>query len=113
MAQDLCINNSPATIVTFWGSVYGMNDVTHLGLYDIPMMSNIPNLVYLAPTTKEEYLAMLDWSIEQNEHPVAIRLPGGAVLSDGKTVTKDFSKLNKYEVTQEGSKVAIIGLGTF
>ena len=113
MAQDLCINNSPATIVTFWGSIYGMNDVTHLGLYDIPMMANIPNLVYLAPTTKEEYLAMLDWSIEQNEHPVAIRLPGGAVLSNGKTVTKDFSKLNKYEVTQEGSNVAIIGLGTF
>ena len=113
LAQDLCINNSPATIVTFFGSVYGMNDVTHLGLYDIPMMANIPNLVYLAPTTREEYLAMLDWSIEQNEHPVAIRLPGGAVLSDGNTVTKDFSKLNKYEVTQEGSKVAIIGLGTF
>ena len=113
LAQDLCINNSPATIVTFWGSIYGMNDVTHLGLYDIPMMANIPNLVYLAPTTKEEYLAMLDWSIEQNEHPVAIRLPGGAVLSDGKTVTKDFSKLNKYEVTQKGSKVSIIGLGTF
>ena len=113
LAQDLCINNSPATIVTFWGSVYGMNDVTHLGLYDIPMMANIPNLVYLAPTTKEEYLAMLDWSIKQNEHPVAIRLPGGAVLSNGKTVTKDFSKLNKYEVTQEGGNVAIIGLGTF
>lgn len=71
IAQDLCINNSPATIVTFCGTVYGMNDVTHLGLYDIPMMANIPNLVYLAPTTKEEYLAMLDWSIEQNEYPVA------------------------------------------
>ena len=113
IAQDLCINNSPATIVTFMGSVYGMNDVTHLGLYDIPMMANIPNLVYLAPTTKEEYLAMLDWSVEQTEHPVAIRLPGGAVVSDGKEVTKDFSKLNKYEVTQEGKKVAVIGLGTF
>ena len=113
IAQDLCINNSPATIVTFWGSVYGMNDVTHLGLYDIPMMANIPNLIYLAPTTKEEYLAMLEWSVEQNEYPVAIRLPGGAVVSDGKEVTKDFSKLNKYEVTQEGKKVAVIGLGTF
>lgn len=113
IAQDLCINNSPATIVTFWGSVYGMNDVTHLGLYDIPMMANIPNLVYLAPTTKEEYLAMLDWSVEQNEYPVAIKLPGGAVVSDGKEVTKDFSKLNRYEVTQEGKKVAVIGLGTF
>ena len=93
--------------------VYGMNDITHLGLQDIPMMSNIPNLVYLAPTTKEEYLAMLDWSIDQDQYPVAIKLPGGEMISDGKEVTKDFSQLNKYEVTQKGSKVAIIGLGTF
>lgn len=113
ISQDICINNSPATIVTFSGSVYGMNDVTHLGLYDIPMLSNIPNLVYLAPTTKEEYLAMLDWSIEQTEHPVAIKLPGGEMVSDGKQITKDFSALNKYEMTQQGKKVAFIGLGTF
>ncbi|CZT56918.1 1-deoxy-D-xylulose-5-phosphate synthase [Eubacteriaceae bacterium CHKCI005] len=113
LSQDLCINNSPATIVTFAGSVYGMNDVTHLGIYDIPMMANIPNLVYLAPTTKEEYLAMLEWSLEQTEHPVAIRLPGGVMASDGKAVTKDFSELDRYEITQKGSKVAVIGLGTF
>lgn len=113
IAQDLCINNNAATIVTFWGTVYGMNDVTHLGLYDIPMMANIPNLVYLAPATKEEYLAMLDWSLEQTDHPVAIRLPGGPVISDGRKVTKDFSDLNQYEITQKGSRVAIVGLGTF
>lgn len=113
LSQDLCINNSPATILVFAASVYGMNDVTHLGIYDMPMISNIPNLVYLAPTTKEEYLAMVEWSIAQKEHPVAIRVPGGAVISDGKTVTKDFGKLNQYEVTQKGSKVAILALGTF
>lgn len=112
LSQDLCINNSPATILVYWASVYGMNDVTHLGIYDIPMMSNIPNLVYLAPTTKEEYLAMLDWSIEQNDHPVAIRVPI-SVVSNGKKVTKDFSKLNEYEVTQNGSKIAIVALGSF
>lgn len=113
ISQDMCINNSPATIVTFWGSIYGMNDVTHVGLQDIPMLSGIPNLVYLAPTTKEDYLAMLDWSIEQNEHPVAIKLPGGAMVSDGSTVSKDFGCLNKYEMTKKGSRVAILGLGTF
>lgn len=113
ISQDLCINNSPATIVTFAGSVYGMNDVTHLGLQDIPMLSNIPNLVYLAPTTKEEYMAMLDWSVEQMDHPVAIKLPGGPMISDGRTVTKDFGQLNRYEVTQQGSRVAVIGLGGF
>ena len=113
LTQDLCINNNPATIVVFAGSVYGMNDVTHLGLQDIPMLTSIPGLVYLAPTTKEEYLAMLDWSVEQTEHPVAIKLPGAVMVSDGKAVTKDFSQLNKYEVTKKESKIAVIGAGTF
>lgn len=113
LTQDLCINNNPATIVVFAGSVYGMNDVTHLGLQDIPMLTSIPGLVYLAPTTKEEYLAMLDWSVEQTEHPVAIKLLGAAMVSDGKAVTKNFSQLNKYEVTKKGSKIAVIGAGTF
>lgn len=113
LSQDLCINSNSATIVVFAASVFGMNDVTHLGIYDIPMMSNIPNLVYLAPVTREEYLAMLDFAMNQTEYPVAIRVPGGALISDGKTVTKDYSKLNQYEVTKKGSKVAIIALGGF
>ena len=113
VSQDVCINNSPITMVIYQGSVYGMNDVTHLGFQDIPMLSNIPNLVYLAPATKEEYLAMLDWSMEQTSYPVAIKLPGGPMISDGSRVTKDFGRLNRYEVAQTGEKIAIIGLGTF
>lgn len=112
LSQDLCVNSNAATILVFAASVYGMNDVTHLGIYDIPMMANIPNLVYLAPTTKEEYMAMLDWSVEQKKYPVAIRVPM-TVVSSGKPCTKDFAKLNTYEVTQKGSRVAVIGLGNF
>lgn len=113
ISQDLCIDRNPATIVVYTGSVFGMTDVTHLGLQDISMLSNIPGLVYLAPTTKEEYLSMLDWSVEQKEMPVAIKLPGGDMISDGREVTKDWSQLNTYEVTEKGSKIALIGLGTF
>lgn len=113
LSQDLCINNSPATIIVAWGSVYGMNDVTHLGLYDIPMMSGIPNLVYLAPTSREEYLAMLDWSIDQTDLPVAIRMPGGPLISTGEAVNPDFSRLNEYQVAHRGAKVALLGLGSF
>ena len=113
LSQDVCINNNPCTVIVFAASVFGMNDVTHLGIYDIPMMSNIPNLVYLAPTTKEEYLAMLDWSTEQREHPVAIRIPCCDFISTGEKVTKDFSVLNKYEIKEQGTDVAFIGLGTF
>ena len=113
LSQDLCVNNNPATILVNTASVYGMNDVTHLGLYDIAMMSNIPNLVYLAPTSKEEYFAMLDWSIEQDKYPVAIRIPCNGVISDNRKVQKDYSNLNKYKIERQGNKVAVIALGDF
>lgn len=113
ITQDVCINGNAVTFAVFAGSVYGMNDVTHLGLQDIPMLNSIPGLVYLAPVTKEDYIAMLDWSLTQNEYPVAIKVPGGRMISTGTPVTKDFSKLDTYEITKKGSRVAILGLGTF
>ena len=113
ITQDVCINGNAVTFAVFAGSVYGMNDVTHLGLQDIPMLNSIPGLVYLAPVTKEDYVAMLDWSLTQNEYPVAIKVPGGSMISTGMPVTKDFGTLNKYEITKKGNTVAIIGLGTF
>ena len=113
ITQDVCINGNAVTFAVFAGSVYGMNDVTHLGLQDIPMLNSIPGLVYLAPVTKEDYIAMLDWSLTQNAYPVAIKVPGGRMVSTGTPVTKDFSKLGTYEVTKRGIRVAILGLGTF
>ena len=113
LSQDLCINKNPAVILVFAASVYGMNDVTHLGLFDIPMMSNIPNLVYLAPTCKEEYFKMLNFAMTQKENPVAIRVPGMGVVSRGIEDNTDYSKLNKFEVTKKGKDVAIIALGDF
>lgn len=113
LSQDLCINNNPATILVNTGSVYGMNDVTHLGIFDIPLISNIPNMVYLAPTNKQEYFAMLDWSIEQTSHPVAVRIPGNGVISDFRKVDSDYSNLNTYKVEKAGSQVAIIAAGDF
>lgn len=113
ISQDLCINNNPAVILVTLASVYGMNDVTHLGLYDIGMMSNIPNLVYLAPTCKEEYFAMLKWSMNQQDHPVAIRIPAMGVINSGNEDNTDYSELNKYQVTKQGKDVAVIALGDF
>ena len=111
ISQDLCINNNPMTFLVFSGSAYGMTDVTHLGLYDIAMIGNIPNLVYLSPTCKEEYFAMLKWSMEQKEHPVAIRVPARGVVTKGAIDATDYSKLNQYQVTKTGKDVAIIAAG--
>ena len=112
LSQDLALNNSPATILVYWGGISSA-DCTHLGLFDIPLICNIPNIVYLAPTCKEEYLKMLDWSVEQNEHPVAIRVPSANYITSGVKDTTDYSILNKYKLVERGSKIAIIGLGDF
>lgn len=112
LSQDLAINNNPALIMVYWGGISG-SDVTHLGVFDIPLISNIPNIVYLAPTNKEEYIAMMEWGIEQKNHPVVIRVPNANVISTGVKVEANFDKLNVYEKTIDGSEVAIIGLGSF
>lgn len=113
LSQDLCIDSNPATMLILNGSVFGMKDVTHLGFFDIPMIANIPNMVYLAPTSKEEYLSMLDWSIEQDKYPVSIKVPGNGVYTTGDKVDTEYSNQSKYQITQKGSKIAVLALGSF
>lgn len=113
VSQDLCINNNPATMLVFWGGLSSMNDVTHLCFFDIPLLCNIPNLVYLAPTCKEEYLAMVEWSLRQDEHPVAIRVPSNGVITASRKVNTDYDIPNRYETVTRGSRVAILALGSF
>lgn len=110
--QDVCVNGSAATFVVCGASVWGMNGVTHIGWYDIQMLSHIPNLLYLAPTSVEEYLSMLDWSIEQDKLPVAIRQPSNGVVHSSRAVRKDYGDLS-YDVVKRGKDVAIIALGDF
>lgn len=113
LVQDLCVNNNSAVILNHYASVYGLNDVTHLGFFDIPMLTNIPNLVYLAPTNYEELIAMTHYAVHQNEHPIAIRVPVGPFISTGLEDTTDYSEINKSKITREGSKIALLGLGNF
>ena len=113
MAQDVAINNSPAVFLSVGASLYYMNDVTHLGFFDIPIFANIPNLVFLAPASLDEYMAVLRWSVEQTRHPVMIRMPVGGYEESPYPVRTDYSDLNKYQVVQEGADVALIGAGNF
>ena len=112
LSQDLALNNSPMTILVYWGAIQA-NDMTHLGCFDIPIISNIPNIVYLAPATKEEYLKMLEFSYLNKEFPLAIRVPFTNIISTGEVDNTDYSILNKFKVTQSGSEVALIGVGNF
>ncbi|MBD5293431.1 MAG: 1-deoxy-D-xylulose-5-phosphate synthase [Bacteroides sp.] len=112
LSQDVAINAQPAVLNIFYGSVMGMTDVTHLGWFDIALISNIPGWVYLAPATVEEYLAMQRWAMAQTAYAVAIRIPGGAVVHSNEPVQEDYSELNKFLTVRQGSGVAIIGAGS-
>lgn len=113
LSQDVSINNTPVVIGLFYATMYGMNDVTHLGWFDIALISNIPGFVYLAPTCKEECIAMLDWAMNQQDHPVALRVPGPKVIETGRTYQSDYSDLNKFSVDRRGKDVAVIAAGSF
>lgn len=113
LSQDMAINSTSPVIGIFYGTVLGMNDVTHLGWFDIALISNIPGVVYLAPTCKEEYLAMLTWAMKQNGYPVALRVPGTKVVESGRIYPSDYSDINKYSVEHKGDSVAIIAAGAF
>lgn len=111
ISQDVCINNAPITMLMNFTAFDGLTDVTHLGIFGLAAFSNIPNLVVLCPTSAEEYVNMLDWSIDQREHPVLILIPGNEVTH--RNADKSFANLNTYKVEQQGEKVAIIALGDF
>lgn len=110
ISHDLCLNNNPATILVLTSGVYGMKSNTHLGLCDIQMLTHIPNMVYLNPAFKEEYLKMFEYATTQNEHPVAIRVPN-RFIEGGFEDDTDYSLTNRAKVVRSGTKVAIIATG--
>ena len=113
LCQDLAVNGNAAVINVLGSSVYGMNDFTHICFFDIPMLSHIPNLVYLAPTTWEEFVAMENWGIDQTKYSVAIRVPAMGVVHSNEVYDTDYSELNRFHMAHKGSKVAVIAVGDF
>lgn len=113
LCQDLAVNGNAAVINVLGSSIYGMNDFTHICFFDIPMLSHIPNLVYLAPTTWEEFVAMENWGIEQTKYSVAIRVPAMGVVHSNEIYDTDYSDLNRFRIAHKGSKVAVIAVGDF
>lgn len=111
ISQDVCINGSAVTILLNYTSFAGLTDVTHLGIFGISAFSNIPNLQILAPSSKSEYLNMLDWALDQNEHPVMILIPGNEVTD--READRDYSDIGRFKVEHQGEKVAILALGDF
>lgn len=112
LSSDLALNHSPAVILVFFAGIGGGSQ-THMGVFDISLAANIPNIVYLAPTCKEEYFSMLEWGLNQTEHPVIIRVPGATTVSRDAALLSEYGYPAKYEIVEHGTIVAILALGKF
>ncbi|WP_278952932.1 1-deoxy-D-xylulose-5-phosphate synthase [Lactobacillus apis] len=110
LSHDTAANDLPVVMLVAGGTISSQSK-THLGIFDQVMISNLPNWIYLAPTTLAEEKAMLEWAIKQKKHPVAIKVPGDVPETDHQTVITDYSTIN-YQV-KPGKEVAVIGLGAF
>lgn len=111
ISQDVCINKNPVTILLNYANFDGLTDVTHLGIFSYAAFSNIPNLEVLSPTCSEEYLGMLDWAVNQKDHPVMIIMPGNAVTH--RKIENDYDKIGTFKIEQKGTKTAVLVLGDF
>lgn len=112
LSSDLALNHSPAVILVFFAGI-AEGSQTHMGSFDIPLASNIPDIIYLAPTCKEEYFSMLEWGLHQTEHPVIIRVPGVETVSRDAALLSEYGYPAKYEIVEHGTTAAILGLGKF
>ena len=112
ISQDVCINKTPVTMLMNYSSFDGLTDVTHLGIFGLAAFTNIPNLVVLCPSSAEEYISMLDWSLDskQKKNPVLILIPGNDVSH--RPADNDYGVLNRFKIEQKGEKVAIVAEAT-
>lgn len=112
LSSDLALNHSPAVILVFFAGI-SQGSQTHMGIFDISLAANIPDIIYLAPTCKEEYCSMLEWGLNQRSHPVIIRVPGVETVSRDAVLLPEYSYPAKYEIVEHGTMVAILALGKF
>ena len=113
LMEDWAMDDSPALMVVAETGIRGIKDQTHLGFWDIPMITSIPNIIYLAPANLEEFDAMMEWGLAQSTHKVAVRQPTYSIEHADYEVDKDYSDLNKFKVINQGKDVAIIAAGDF
>ncbi len=107
LSHDVAANDLPVVMMVAGGGMSGTSK-THLGIFDQVMVSNLPNWIYLAPTTLAEEKAMMEWAIKQRKHPVAIKMPTKRV-PEGQEFSHDYSEI-KYDI-KPGKDVALLALG--
>ncbi|MDR3750608.1 MAG: 1-deoxy-D-xylulose-5-phosphate synthase [Terracidiphilus sp.] len=110
IVHDVCLQKLPVLFCMDRAGLSGDDGPTHHGLFDIAYLRGIPDIVLMAPKDEDELADMMKTAFEL-PGPSAIRYPRGAVAGVARKAVPEAILLGKAEVLQDGSDVAILGLG--
>ncbi|MBN2402844.1 MAG: 1-deoxy-D-xylulose-5-phosphate synthase [Spirochaetes bacterium] len=112
LIHDIGIMKMPIKLLIDRAGIVGDDGETHHGLFDISIIKNIPNFIFLAPSNGEELRDMLYYALDYTKGPIAIRYPRGSANSPD----LEFNKFNKFlpgkiKQLSEGKDLAILAVG--
>ncbi len=110
IVHDVCLQKLHVVFAIDRAGIVGADGETHQGIYDLSFLSHIPNLVLLAPKNKEELEDMLDYAVNRQKNPIAIRYPKGNVSSNIKSLDKKVSDFS-FDIIKQGKEIAVISVG--
>jgi len=108
--HDVCLQNLPVLFCLDRAGLSGDDGPTHHGLFDIGYLRSIPGIVQMAPKDENELADMMKTAFEI-PGPSAIRYPRGVVVGVARKPEAQVLPIGKAELLQDGSDVAILGLG--
>jgi 1-deoxy-D-xylulose-5-phosphate synthase len=108
--HDVCLQKLPVLFCMDRAGLSGDDGPTHHGLFDISYLRGIPEIVLMAPSNEDELADMMKTAISL-DGPSAIRYPRGTVAGVARKPEAQVLPIGKAEVLEDGSDVAILGLG--
>jgi len=110
IVHDVCLQKLPVVFCVDRAGLSGDDGPTHHGLFDIGYLRSIPEIVLMSPRDEDELADMMKTAIEL-PGPSAIRYPRGVVAGVARKAEPQSLPVGKAELIQDGSDVAIVGLG--
>ncbi|RJX69202.1 1-deoxy-D-xylulose-5-phosphate synthase [Tsuneonella suprasediminis] len=112
VVHDVCIQNLPVRFAIDRAGLVGADGATHAGSFDITYLATLPNMVVMAAADEAELVHMTYTAAQHDSGPIAFRYPRGAGTGVALPETPELLEIGKGRVVREGSKIALLSLGT-
>jgi 1-deoxy-D-xylulose-5-phosphate synthase len=112
VVHDVAIQNLPVRFAIDRAGLVGADGATHAGSFDITYLCTLPNFVVMAPSDEAELVHMTRTAAEYDAGPIAVRYPRGNGTGIALPAEPQLLEIGKGRVVKQGSKVALLSLGT-